>query len=93
MVSDTNSLEPAFDHTEQLCKDIGSIGLYPYAHTDCQTLEAHQFPKSSGYPEDAATGIAAADLSLVCSQMALFNPPQRLLQWVTDRLRKSLEKS
>ena len=60
-----NSLEPDFDRIEQLCEDIGSTGLYPYAHVDkdCQVFEARQFPKSSGYPEDAATGIAAAALS------------------------------
>ncbi len=28
-----------------------------------QAFEARQFPRSSGYPEDAATGIAAAALS------------------------------
>ena len=27
------------------------------------TFEARQFPKSSGYPEDAATGVAAAALA------------------------------
>ena len=44
---------------------IGSTGLYPYAifDRDAQIFDARQFPRSSGYPEDAATGIAAAALS------------------------------
>lgn len=51
--------------TEQCCERIGSTGLYPYAidnHAE-RRFEARQFPKSSGYPEDAATGIAAAALA------------------------------
>lgn len=50
---------------EELCEKIGSTGLYPYAAHDRegQIFDARQFPKSSGYPEDAATGIAAAALS------------------------------
>ncbi|WP_204310277.1 PhzF family phenazine biosynthesis protein, partial [Enterobacter cloacae] len=45
--------------------------LYPYAIDDrgARLFEARQFPKSSGYPEDAATGIAAAALAfgLLCN--------------------------
>jgi predicted PhzF superfamily epimerase YddE/YHI9 len=39
--------------------------LYPYAPSDPdeQVFDARQFPRSSGYPEDAATGIAAAALA------------------------------
>ncbi len=50
---------------EALCSTLGSTGLYPYAVAeDAQrTFEARQFPRSSGYPEDAATGIAAAALA------------------------------
>jgi len=50
---------------EACCGRIGSTGLYPYAidHQGERRFEARQFPKSSGYPEDAATGIAAAALS------------------------------
>lgn len=50
---------------EQLCEAIGSTGLYPFAadQHDMRKFDARQFPKSSGYPEDAATGIAAAALS------------------------------
>lgn len=51
--------------TEQCCERIASTGLYPYAVADqaARRFEARQFPKSSGYPEDAATGIAAAALA------------------------------
>lgn len=61
-VSVLNSIKPDFHRINQ---DIGSTGLYPYAKADegSQIFEARQFPKSSGYPEDAATGIAAAALS------------------------------
>jgi PhzF family phenazine biosynthesis protein len=51
--------------TEAVCRSIGSTGLYPFAVVErsSQTFEARQFPRSSGYPEDAATGIAAAALA------------------------------
>jgi PhzF family phenazine biosynthesis protein len=52
-------------HTETCCTRLGSTGLYLYAvlDRDAQLFEARQFPRSSGYPEDAATGIAAAALA------------------------------
>jgi PhzF family phenazine biosynthesis protein len=58
-------LSPDFTRIEELCGRIGSTGLYPYAmfDKDAQIVDARQFPKSSGYPEDAATGIAASALS------------------------------
>jgi len=60
-----DGLRPDFTRIEALCKRIGSTGLYPYAifDKDAQIVDARQFPKSSGYPEDAATGIAASALS------------------------------
>lgn len=60
-----NALKSDMKAVEALCHRIGSTGLYPYAVQDrqAQTFEARQFPRSSGYPEDAATGIAAAALS------------------------------
>jgi PhzF family phenazine biosynthesis protein len=60
-----NALQPDFARMESLCERIGSTGLYPFAVSDpqAQIFEARQFPKSSGYPEDAATGIAAAALA------------------------------
>lgn len=58
-------LQPDFSRMEQVCGLIGSTGLYPYAVLDQgkQLFSARQFPKSSGYPEDAATGIAGAALA------------------------------
>lgn len=66
-VSALHALQPDFDAIRALCDSIGSTGLYPYAlsgGTASGTAEiaARQFPRSSGYPEDAATGIAAAAL-------------------------------
>lgn len=60
-----DGLTPDFSRMEALCERLGSTGLYPYAVVDAeqQAFAARQFPKSSGYPEDAATGIAAAALS------------------------------
>lgn len=58
-------LRPDFHRMREVCERIGSTGLYPYAWSDlqAQVFDARQFPKSSGYPEDAATGIAAAALA------------------------------
>lgn len=56
-----DALAPDFTAVRDVCEAIGSTGLYPYALTP-DGASARQFPKSSGYPEDAATGIAAAAL-------------------------------
>lgn len=60
-----DALVPDFARVEALCTRIGSTGLYPYAPVDPARaiFAARQFPRSSGYPEDAATGIAAAALA------------------------------
>lgn len=60
-----NGLTPDFSRIKELCTRIGSTGLYAYAVLDReqQIFDARQFPQSSGYPEDAATGIAASALS------------------------------
>ncbi|MBN3776399.1 PhzF family phenazine biosynthesis protein [Burkholderia sp. Ac-20345] len=57
-----HALTPSFEKVQALCDQLESTGLYPFAVERTQPLEAHarQFPRSSGYPEDAATGIAAA---------------------------------
>lgn len=53
------------DSFRDLCDSIQSTGLYIYSphETDSKTFEARQFPRASGYPEDPATGIAAAALA------------------------------
>ncbi|KXU82201.1 phenazine biosynthesis protein PhzF [Paraburkholderia monticola] len=63
--ADLDALRPRFEKIEALCEKIGSTGLYPYASFDAsrQIFDARQFPRASGYPEDAATGIAASALS------------------------------
>lgn len=67
-VAALQALAPDFAAMESTCDAIASTGLYPYAlATGGQvaaepTVFARQFPRKSGYPEDAATGIAAAAL-------------------------------
>lgn len=57
-------IAPRFDRIERVCDRLSSTGLYPFAVQEeaAQVLQARQFPRASGYPEDAATGIAAAAL-------------------------------
>lgn len=60
-----DGLRPDFERIEAACAAVDSTGLYPYAVSDRagQVVDARQFPRASGYPEDAATGIAASALS------------------------------
>jgi PhzF family phenazine biosynthesis protein len=60
-----NGLRVKFSQVEALCGHLGSTGLYPFTviSQDQQVFSARQFPKASGYPEDAATGIAASALA------------------------------
>jgi PhzF family phenazine biosynthesis protein len=58
-----DQLRPDYDRVAALCDRVGSTGLYPYANTGRRRYDARQFPRSSGYPEDPATGIAAAALA------------------------------
>jgi trans-2,3-dihydro-3-hydroxyanthranilate isomerase len=57
-----NAMLPSFGEVQTLCNELGSTGLYPFAVDRTRPLDIHarQFPRASGYPEDAATGIAAA---------------------------------
>jgi PhzF family phenazine biosynthesis protein len=59
-----DALRPDFDRLGQICGRIGSTGMYPFAVESSaeRVFHARQFPRSSGYPEDAATGIAASAL-------------------------------
>jgi len=67
---------------EEVCRRIGSTGLYPYAVLDreARTFEARQFPRSSGYAEDAATGIAATALAFGLLTDATIDPDDRLIR-------------
>lgn len=58
-----DALLPEHSRVESACAGIDSTGLYPYTRTGEQQFDARQFPRSSGYPEDPATGIAAAALA------------------------------
>jgi PhzF family phenazine biosynthesis protein len=77
-----DTLGPDFTRMEQVNDRIGSTGLYPYAPSDRdnQVFDARQFPRSSGYPEDAATGIAAAALSFGLLANGLVEPTDRPLR-------------
>lgn len=57
-----DGLRPDLDGVRAACDAVGSTGLYPYAVRGHRDLSARQLPRSSGYPEDPATGIAAAAL-------------------------------
>ncbi|WP_254067387.1 PhzF family phenazine biosynthesis protein, partial [Burkholderia sp. L27(2015)] len=59
-----HALKPDFASVEAVCAALDSTGLYPFAVEDSKRhiFHARQFPRSSGYHEDAATGIAATAL-------------------------------
>jgi PhzF family phenazine biosynthesis protein len=65
-----------------VCRRIGSTGLYPFAVLDLgsRTFEARQFPQASGYPEDPATGIAAAALAFGLLRDGLVEPDDRTIR-------------
>lgn len=75
-VATLDALAPRWDGVEAVCAALGSTGLYPWAVVDLatRTLAARQFPRSSGYPEDAATGIAAAALASAVAAAGLLDP-------------------
>ncbi|AZO76735.1 MULTISPECIES: PhzF family phenazine biosynthesis protein [unclassified Bosea (in: a-proteobacteria)] len=77
-----NGLRPDFAQIEALCDAIGSTGLYPFAPVDADAgvFSARQFPRSSGYPEDAATGIAAAALAWSTWDLGLTSKPRVIVR-------------
>lgn len=61
-----NRLTPDFESLWWLCESLEVSGLYPFTRlTDKPgaNAEARQFPLRAGFPEDAATGVAAAALA------------------------------
>lgn len=58
-----DAIQADLDRVEAACAHVGSTGLYPYAPSGDRQVDARQFPRSSGYPEDPATGIAATALA------------------------------
>lgn len=52
------------EHFQSCCDALDhSTGVYLYAKLGEEEYECRQFPRASGYPEDPATGIAAAALA------------------------------
>src|ERR1700761_5893781 len=80
-VSVLDGLRPDFSRIERLCADIDSTGLYPFAIYDRerQIFDARQFPAASGYPEDAATGIAASALSFGLLSNGIVQNSERII--------------
>ncbi|MDA7949443.1 MAG: PhzF family phenazine biosynthesis protein [Hyphomicrobiaceae bacterium] len=80
-------LQPDFSRIERLCTQIGSTGLYPFAPhaSNDRTFDARQFPRSSGYPEDAATGIAATALSFGLLRNGLVERSPKLIRVMQGR--------
>jgi PhzF family phenazine biosynthesis protein len=82
-----NALAPTVHAVEAVCNRIGSTGLYPYAVVDraSRLFEARQFPRSSGYLEDAATGIAAAALAFGLLGNGLIEPNDKTVRILQGR--------
>lgn len=59
-----NRLSPNLKALWELCDELQVTGLYPFARPTEKDFdaEARQFPLRAGFPEDAATGVAAAAL-------------------------------
>ncbi|MCB2091044.1 MAG: PhzF family phenazine biosynthesis protein [Alphaproteobacteria bacterium] len=74
-----DDLIPDFSKMKGLCEMIGSTGIYPFAAGDNENIfHARQFPRSSGYPEDAATGIAASALAFGLLEWGLVTRKDRV---------------
>jgi PhzF family phenazine biosynthesis protein len=60
-----NGLVPDYPALWRLCETTQVTGLYPFTRTTVRSVdvEARQFPYRAGFPEDAATGVAAAALA------------------------------
>ena len=61
-VARLQSIDPDPDAVRVACDALGSTGLYPWAKSGADQIEARQFPRAAGYREDPATGVAAAAL-------------------------------
>jgi PhzF family phenazine biosynthesis protein len=60
-----DAARPDSARIEALCQALDSTGFYPFCPHPGRPrqFDSRQFPKASGYPEDAATGIAATALA------------------------------
>jgi PhzF family phenazine biosynthesis protein len=71
-----NHLTSDFEALWRLCEEERVTGLYPFTrHTEHKNIdaEARQFPLRAGFPEDAATGVAAAALAAYMAHYDLAN--------------------
>lgn len=60
-----DAITPNFSLIKEVCKQYQTTGFYPFTmekHRSDVCIYARQFPQNSGYPEDAATGVAASAL-------------------------------
>jgi PhzF family phenazine biosynthesis protein len=57
------ALQPDPAAVRLVCELLGVTGLYPFMVDARGQVFARQFPRDSGYPEDPATGLAAAGLA------------------------------
>jgi PhzF family phenazine biosynthesis protein len=60
-----DSFTPDYEALWKLCDQFRVTGFYPFTRQTDKTnaqVEARQFPQRAGFPEDAATGVAAAAL-------------------------------
>lgn len=68
-VSTLQNLQPDVGRIRQVCEELDVTGLYPFATpSDHKSVWARQFPRNSGYTEDAATGVAAAALGALLAR-------------------------
>jgi PhzF family phenazine biosynthesis protein len=69
------AVRPRSELVAGLCRRTSTTGLYAFAVSDGDRHEAwaRQFPLNSGYPEDPATGLAAAALGVL---LALREPEE-----------------
>ena len=64
-VEDVHAASPDLAALWDLCREAGTTGAYPFAPVPGSPghVVARQFPVDAGYPEDAATGVAAGALA------------------------------
>lgn len=72
-----DQLDPDFDHVWELCERYEATGLYAFtvrARLAELSAESRQFPLRAGFPEDAATGVAASALGAYLIQHETLGP-------------------
>ncbi|QXI25971.1 PhzF family phenazine biosynthesis protein [Pseudomonas vanderleydeniana] len=74
-----DAARPDSARIEALCELIDSTGFYLFCPRPGieRQFDSRQFPKASGYPEDAATGIAATALAFGLLQYGLIENGER----------------